>query len=71
MNWNLNLSWNSILWVIRKTFLPKHKYHCNICGYPTDDINKLYAHGVNSHQEIMHLKLLGPMYDNICDDNSV
>ncbi len=71
MNWNFNLSWNSLLRTIRKTIFPRHKYHCNICGYPTDDINKLYTHGINSHQEIMHAKLLGSAYDNTDDDNYV
>ena len=67
MNWNFNLSWDSVLWAIRKTFFPRDKYHCNICGYPTDDINKLYTHGINSHQEIMHAILLGSGYDNTDD----
>ncbi len=71
MNWNFNLTWDSMLWVIRKTFFPRYKYHCNICGYPTDVINKLYAHGINSHKEIMHSKLLGYQYDNIDDDKYV
>ncbi len=71
MNWNFNFTWNSILYAIRNTIFPRHKYHCNICGYPTNDINKLYAHGIKSHQEIMHSKLLGTAYDNTDDDNYV
>ncbi len=30
-----------------------YKYHCNICGYPTNEINKLHAHGLQAHSAII------------------
>ena len=65
MNWNFNLTWDNLLYTLRKIFFPRHKYHCNFCGYPTDDINILYTHGITSHKEIIHSKLLGPTCDNV------
>lgn len=56
MNWIFSL--NNILYVLRTTFLFKYEYHCNICGYPTNDVNQLYTHGINSHQELLHTQLI-------------
>ena len=69
MNWNFKLALNNILYVLRTTFLFKYKYHCNVCGYPTDDINQLYSHGINSHSDIIYKKT--PLLNNVDLDNEV
>ncbi len=58
MGTNSNLFWNSVLFTIRKFFSCGYKYHCNICGYPTNDINILHAHGLKTHADIMQTHLL-------------
>ena len=64
MNLNFSFSLNKFLYMIRTTFLFGYKYHCNICGYPTDDINKLHLHGLCSHPDIMNRHLIEYEYDN-------
>ncbi len=59
MNLNFGFSWNYFLRVVRKTFFWKYKFHCKICGFPTDDIINLHTHVVNKHPDIMRKHLLG------------
>jgi len=68
MNWNLNFSLNRALYLLRTTLFFRYKYHCNICGYPTNDINKLHAHGLSSHTDIMKKHLI--VNDNYSDDDN-
>ena len=56
---NPNFSWNNFLFVVRKTFFCRYKFHCNICGYSTDDINNLHSHGLHKHPDIMR-QLISP-----------
>jgi len=67
MNLDFNLSWNNFLYLVRKTFFRNYKYYCNICGYPTNDINKLHAHGLRAHSFLMRKHLVE--YDDF--DNMV
>ena len=56
---NLNFYWNNFLCMVRKTLFFRYKFHCNICGYPTDDINNLHSHGTHKHPDIMR-QLISP-----------